>query len=370
MLVVFYISSHGFGHASRDVEVINTLVGEHPDIRVVVRTSVPRWFVETSVDTRIDLQSADVDTGVAQIDSLSLDEDETARRAAAFYDHFAERVEQEAQMIQALGASVVVADIPPLPIAAAAQAGVPVIALGNFTWDWIYEAYRSFDRLAPNAIPLIRDAYRHTTHALRLPFHGGFEAMREVTDIPLIARRSRHSRSEVRGVLKLGPEEVVALASFGGHGAALPYAEITARDRFTLLLTDEAGTGLEQQDRLRRISMSDLATHGMSYADLVAAADVVVTKPGYGIVSECVANGAAILYTSRGHFIEHDVLVKDMPQFLRCRFISQEDLRAGRWADAIDSLLRQPPPSERLPTNGAEVVARFIVSAATSSSRC
>ena len=32
-------------------------------------------------------------------------------------------------------------DIPPLAFAAAAAAGVPAIALCNFTWDWIYGAY-------------------------------------------------------------------------------------------------------------------------------------------------------------------------------------------------------------------------------------
>ena len=37
--------------------------------------------------------------------------------------------------------------------------------------------------------------------------------------------------------------------------------------------------------------------------------DVVVTKPGYGIISECLANDTALLYTDRGHFIEYDVLV-------------------------------------------------------------
>ncbi len=48
---------------------------------------------------------------------------------------------------------------------------------------------------------------------------------------------------------------------------------------------------------------------GLLYQDLVAAADVVVSKPGYGIVSECVANGTALLYTSRGRFIEYDLFV-------------------------------------------------------------
>ena len=61
---------------------------------------------------------------------------------------------------------------------------------------------------------------------------------------------------------------------------------------------------------------------------------MVISKPGYGIVSECIANGAALLYTSRGRFMEYDVFVAEMPRVLRCREISQEDLFAGRWADA------------------------------------
>ena len=44
-------------------------------------------------------------------------------------------------MLRALDAALVVADIPPLALAAARLAGVPAIALGNFTWDWIYRDY-------------------------------------------------------------------------------------------------------------------------------------------------------------------------------------------------------------------------------------
>ena len=60
------------------------------------------------------------------------------------------------------------------------------------------------------------------------------------------------------------------------------------------------------------------------------AADVVVTKPGYGIISEAIANDAALLYTSRGHFVEYDVLVKEMPRYLRVQFIEQRDLLSGK----------------------------------------
>jgi hypothetical protein len=52
-----------------------------------------------------------------------------------------------------------------------------------------------------------------------------------------------------------------------------------------------------------------------------------------------------VVDTSRGRFIEYDLFVAEMPRILRCRYISQEDLRAGRWADAIDALLAHDPPS-------------------------
>jgi L-arabinokinase len=97
----------------------------------------------------------------------------------------------------------------------------------------------------------------------------------------------------------------------------------------------------------------------------VAAADVVVTKPGYGIVSECAANDTPLLYTSRGRFVEYEVFVAQMPRILRCRYISQEDLLAGRWADAVDALLAQPAPRERARIDGAGIAAAEILRMST-----
>ena len=102
---------------------------------------------------------------------------------------------------------------------------------------------------------------------------------------------------------------------------------------------------------------------GYRYEDLVRAVDVVATKPGYGIISECIANDTALLYTSRGHFAEYDVMVREMPRYLRCGFISNEDLYAGSWEPALDAVLAQPAPPERPPVDGADVVARRLAEA-------
>ena len=99
---------------------------------------------------------------------------------------------------------------------------------------------------------------------------------------------------------------------------------------------------------------------GLRYEDIVAAVDAVVTKPGFGIVAECLANGTAMLYTSRGNFREYEVMVAEMPRFLRCEFVPQDEMLAGRWREPLERLLKQPAPPERPATNGAEVVANMI----------
>jgi UDP:flavonoid glycosyltransferase YjiC (YdhE family) len=354
MVVFFYISGHGLGHASRDLEVVDSLIERRPDVRVVLRTSASRWFFETTRRDAIELQAAEVDTGVVQIDSLRLDEGQTARRAAAFYATFDERARAEAALLTREGASVVVGDIPPLAFAAAGLARVPSIALSNFTWDWIYAGYPEFERTAPVVISTIRDAYSQTTLALRLPMHGGFEPMAAVTrDTALIARRATRPRAVIRRALGIDDTRTVVLASFGGYGLRLPYEAIAASGAFTLVATSHELGG----SATRKVVIPG----DVPYPDLVAAADVVVSKPGYGIVSECIANDTAFLYTTRGRFAEQEVMTAQMPRALRCRSIPQEDLLAGRWTDAVEALLAQPPPPERWATNGAALVAEEIL---------
>lgn len=365
MVVVFYISGHGFGHATRDFEVISHITRQAPHARIVVRSLVPAWFVARTLGQTVEAQACEADTGVVQIDSLRIDEGATAQRTAEFYRDFPARVSAEAQVLSRLGATVVVGDIPPLAFAAAAEARVPSVAFANFTWDWILAAYPATQALAPGALRIMGDAYAQATLALRLPFHGGFERMGDVIrDLPLVARCSKVGRDEARRRLALDPVRPVVLGSFGGHGARIPLDEVARRYDLTVLATDFETHGLDVSStggRLRCVGGDELERLELRYEDLVAAADVVVSKPGYGIVSECIANGASLLYTSRGRFAENDVMVAAMQRVLRCRFVEQDEVRAGRWQPHVDALLSQPPAAERMDAHGAPIAASAIL---------
>ena len=343
MTIGFYISGHGLGHAARDIELIATILRRDERVRFLVRTAAPAWIFDAVRGSRVEVQLCETDPGVVQIDSLRMDIEETARRAVAFHAGFETRVAAEAALLQQAQVRLVVGDVPPLAMAAAQAAGVPSILLANFTWDWIYAYYPEFDTLAPGVVRAIASAYATASSALRLPICGGFASVAAVVeDVPFIARRSTRDRDETRRALGVAAGDRLVLSSFGRYGVELPYDRI-------------ASSGL------RVLAPEQHPPSGFRYEDLVAAADVVVSKPGYGIVSECVANRTALLFTSRGHFAEYPVMLEEMPTMLRCRHIEQADLLAGNWRDAIDALLAQPEPAARPRVDGADVAAGKIL---------
>jgi hypothetical protein len=359
MSIVFYITGHGFGHAVRQIAIVNAVVHREPDVPVIVRTSVAPWLFARSVRASVRLEPGVVDTGAIQRGSLDVDIPATLEAAQAFYAGADAWIAREAAWLAGEGARVVVADIPPLPIAAARRAGVPAVGISNFTWDWIYEDYDA-RRLAPGLVEAMERHYADADEGWRLPMHGGFPSFRTLRDLPLVARVARLPRETVRAALGLPPDRPLVLVSLGGYGARgidLHAAAASLRGAADVVATSydafSPGPGVHRVD--------EAAMYGqrIRYEDLVGAVDIVASKPGYGIISECAANGTRLLYTDRGRFCEYEVLVREMPRFLESAFIGQEDLLAGRWHAAVTGLLGAPA-RPRVPAEGAAVAAEWI----------
>ena len=359
--VFFYISGHGFGHAVRQIEIINTLQDLAPALEVFVRTSAPGWLFSRTVRRACTRLPGETDTGVVQIDSLRPDPYETIARAAAFHDGLAERIREEAALLHRYRAEFVVSDAPPLACAAARAAGIESVVCANFTWDWIYADYIADYAPASALLPKVQEAYSCASAAWRMPMHGGFETISPIVDVPFVSRHARTSGAETKRILGLPDDQPLALVSFGGFGLRdLPLERLDCFPGWGIVLTAAAGPPAVPAG-VHVVSEGDMYDAGLRYEDLVRAVDVVVTKPGYGIVSDCVANDTAVVYTSRGRFLEYDVMVREMPRVLRCRYLEMERFTQGCWKAALEDALQMDCPSARARTDGAQVVARRIL---------
>ena len=362
MTVVFYISGHGFGHASRQVEIIHALVRQRPGLRIIIRSAVNPGLLQRTLSVPFELRPGACDTGIVQASSIQHDDPATVREAAGFYSTYDERIRAEVGGVGSDRVDLIVGDIAPLAFEVAAQLQVPGVAIGNFTWDWIYETHPGLTDALPDLVPRLRDSYRKALLALELAFAGGFEVFRSRRAVGLVARRASRAKVDTRGHFNLPRDGRVALLSFGGYG--LPQLDLPSLDclsDWTIVTTDRiaAPTG-ELPASVRLIPETAFIDSGFRYEDLVAAADVVITKPGYGIIAECMSTKTAMLYTSRGQFREYALLVRELPRYVRSRFIAQPDLLEGRWASALAALIDQPPAPESMPADGAETAARAL----------
>ena len=360
--VVFFISGHGFGHASREVEIINALAALRPDLRFVIRSEVDAALLARTLKTPYEHRPGACDTGIVQASSVSQDDAATLAAAVDFYRDFDRRVADEAAALTNDDVRLVISDIAPVAFEAARQLDIPAIAIANFTWDWVYETQPGFER-EPWIVECIRSAYAQATLALRLPLSHPFTVFPRVVDLPLVARRPANARSATRAYFGIRDDRRAALLSFGGYGLpGIDVARADCFDEWTIVTTDRVMPRMDlAADALVHVEEEAFRRSTFRYEDLVAAVDVVMTKPGYGIIAESIAADRPMVYTSRGAFREYDLLVSEMQRYLRSQFISREDLYAGRWLNALRASLALPSAPERIATNGAETAAQLLL---------
>jgi hypothetical protein len=364
--LVAYVSGHGFGHSVRTSTVLAAVRALDPGLRIAVVTTGPEAVFREALGSDLVFRHARPDVGLVQKGALVIDVEGTAAECEAFDREMPARVESEAAWLRDIGARLVLGDIPPLAFAAAAKAGVPGVGMSNFSWDWIYRHLAPQEPRLSAAADAAARAYAEATILLQLPFAGDLAAFPRRKEVPLVVRRPAVTRPEGRRRLRLGMAPAVLL-SFGGLG--LPGLEFSVLSKLRSFQFLSEPTGSDAPPNVRVISLAELAARGMTYLDLVAAADVVVTKPGYGIVTDAIACRTRMVYTERGDFPEYPILVEGMTRWLPAVHVSNADLLGGHLRPALDAVLALPFPDPPRMDGAAEAARALLEQARIPASR-
>jgi L-arabinokinase len=354
--VCFYISGHGFGHASRTMQVIKSLVEMAPEVSIHIKTSTPRWFIESNLSPAhytYHLQKNDI--GVVQTDSLHLMPKITFQAYDTFFNSRQELIRQETEWAARCGVGLIVSDIPPVAFEISKNAQIPGIGITNFSWDWIYEAFLEDFPQYDYLVEQIRGTYGLCDLLYRLPFHGDLSAFPHITDVPLIARTSTRSGLETRRILDLPQGTKLILCSFGGIGIENPIS--FSSSSFGLIFTTEK---VKPAPNTWVISQQKMKEQFICYSDLVAASDAILTKLGYGIVSEAIANKKPLLYADVSAFREQLIFQAEVPNWVPALPVTCKSLFDGGWEETAEKLLEMEVPKKVLPVNGADTIAQDL----------
>ena len=352
--IAYYITAHGYGHGTRSCDIVNALGTAAPEVPIVVKSDLPRPFLESRLPPGTGILPGAFDTGLVQLDSIRVDLEASLHALESLYAREDELLRQEEEFIHREGIGAVVADIPSIPLVAAKRAGVPAIATGNFGWDWIYSEFARTDPRWRPFVERFRAGYAQADLLLRQPFSEPMRAFGERVDLPLLARPGTNRRAELARALGVDPALKWVLLSFTSLDLDVQALENLACLQGCALFSVEP------------LAWPGSAVHCIprslvGFADALASMDVVVTKPGFGIVSECIANGRPIVYTDRENFLEYPVLVEGIERYCRHAFIPNAELYAGELAPALERIESAPPPREAMPRGGAELAAGEIL---------
>jgi len=336
--IAYFVTDHGFGHASRSAAVMAALQSLKPDLRFEIFSACPKWIFNASIPTensQAGFGYHEVKTDLGPIQSTPLKEDlnATSRALDRWLPFDPDLVDGLAGQLTALGCQLVVCDISPLGIAAAHRASLPSVLVENFTWDWIYATYAAdFPGLAVSA-RILKEIYQQVdlriqTEPLCVPLEG-------MPKVNPIFRWPRTDRQEIRSRLGISGSQKMVLVSMGG-----------VPDRFDFLtqLTEEIDPFLviPGADGLNcdHPKVILLPAHSSYYhPDLLNAADALIGKAGYSTIAEACHTGIPYGYILRHQFPESVHLERFITTHMRCLSIAPEDHYSGRWIGKLPALL-------------------------------
>ncbi|MCP9456222.1 MAG: hypothetical protein NNA18_08985 [Nitrospira sp.] len=350
------ISAHGFGHAAQVVPVLNAVGQRVPGLRIVLRTMVPPSFFIDRLTIPFDIQRAEQDVGCVQPNPLSIDIPATWQAYHQFHLSWEERLQTEVTAIQDARPDLILADAPYLAIEAGATARIPTVALMNFTWDLVLSAFPAPPNIPRQALlQAIRQAYAHADLALRITPAPVVNTFHRIFDIGPIADPASPAREQLAACLQLAPGERTVLIGFGGIPLTnLPFEFLHTLSGYRFLVDVPVPPDAHQFVPIHSLPLS--------FKELLASADLIMTKPGYGTVVEAVALGIPLIYIRRYNFADEQPLVEFLHRHGRGVELTQQDFVTGQWLAALEAATALPPPPIPAPCmNGAVDAAERLL---------
>jgi len=326
------LSPHGYGHAAMTAPVVATLRRRCPGLRLTVQTSLPAGFLRGRYGDEAELVEGIPDFGLRMHSSTRVDREASAEAYLAVAARWEELVAAEAARLAAAAPDLVLANVPPLTLAAAARAGIPAVALSSLNWADMVRVYLG-DRpaLAPLLDRLIAaydsaELFLRVTPAMEMPSLG------RLRDIGPVIQGGLAQPDTVRRALGLAAGEQVGLIAFGGIAADLDLTRWPVLPGWRWLTTLPLPSG--------RPDLADWHDVGLSFSDLLASVAVIVTKPGYGTFTEAALAGVPVLYQTRPDWPECPALDGWLAAHTRALAVDFADpAPLPGW---LDALLAQP----------------------------
>ena len=348
MRIAAYISAHGFGHLAQMAPVLNRIYQLKPDCRFLIRCALPVIEIEARLDFPFDIEATPVDVGVVQDSAIEEDRQASLIQMKQWISEMDMHINHEISLLRAFQPSLVLSNISPLAFPAARAVAIPGIGIATLDWHTIYSHWLPKN---DSTLESLAAAYRDCDLLLQPPIAMDMNIFPKQQQIPLIASYASAIKSPL-----LKRQSKKALVVFGGSGQPLfDLQALAAMGEWQFLIPDAPA---ETPGNVQNVYFNN----DMRPIDFMPYVDVVVCKPGYGLMAECWRTGTPIAWVERPDFPEFPMLKGWLENELPSCGMSKADFKSGNWFEALEGARLHTGSFPRLATDGAKTAADIILS--------
>ena len=352
--VACFVSSHGFGHASRMSAIINQIYRKDNRVKFMIFSQVPSWFWSANIPQNCSIQviNEETDVGLVQKDPFYHSLEDSYVQLEEFLSFSDSRIKRSTALLNSLDPHLILCDISPLGIELGNRLQIPTILLENFTWDWIYQSYIEQYPIFEHLVEMLKRIYDKTD--LRIQCRPFCEEIKNCISVNPIFRFPQTDRDVVLSRLGLSSSDNYVVLTTGGIPMKHKIVENT--HGFHVIIPGDYNS-IHRQDEVTYIPMN----FDIAFIDLVRSSSHVIGKAGYSTVAECWGMNIPFTGVFREHFPESQVLREFCQKTLTFNEVSHSAFIDGSWCELFKDLpvtsMKHSPK-----TNGATQAVDEIMS--------
>jgi uncharacterized protein (TIGR00661 family) len=295
----FYISSHGFGHLTRSLVIIEKLLKKTDAQIYIVSGAKQLEFAKLYLSEYLDrLSVSELTTDIGLINhknKLSIDKEALELKLCDFIESWDRVVDNELDKLKNFNIKMIVTDISPIGALVAKKLNIKCYAISNFTWVELYKKLGVNERIIDEFISAYKNIDEFIEYSLRLP---SIHRFGKSVGVGLISREIDFSRvKEIK--------ETCGRYVLFTFGQSAELNQINADDyQGNIIVFD----GVE----IFAPHVTKLPLETVDTQNYIAASSLVIGKAGWGTIAESLISGVPLVLIERPDVYEDTYMINQL----------------------------------------------------------
>lgn len=301
--IIYYISDHGNGHATRTIAIIREL--QKKNIQVIIRNSNSLKLIKNALPENEIIEGI-TDVGpIIKNDGISIDEDKSSHVIMKWIQNIEKTSYQESKFIKKHEPNLIISDISVMPLLSGKMCNIPSITISNFSW------YDVLKFLPKKTLNKINQLYEYSDLHIQLPLSTSLNHFKNKKTVGFVVRKPTITKNDLKRKLGIKKNE---------------FSVLIALDDFNKIKFDNYKNFKFLTMKPNKSKNTINVNNWTEGQNLVSAVDLVICKCGYGFISECITNSTPFFYLTSKNHMEQIAISKEIKKYGLKNQISFNDL--------------------------------------------